>query len=110
MKEQTNYQIQSIEQLFQERLKTLAKYNSEMKHSAMISKSEKDEILLSADAMLKSINIKYEDLMKKETNHLEQHKARELLKRRESQKNLRTMLSLEDWTSMLRTYSPTNDQ
>lgn len=108
IKEQNNYQIQSIEHLFQERLKTLAKY--ETKGIAVTSTinnndNNKYEVVSMTDSVLKSLTTKYDDLMKREVSHIEQNKARELLKRRESHKNLLALLSLEDWESMLRSYN-----
>ncbi|KAJ1421709.1 hypothetical protein B484DRAFT_481104 [Ochromonadaceae sp. CCMP2298] len=99
-REQTNWQVESIQNLFEERLRALACDDAGVDKSSR-AREERDELTRAKD-LYRSITAKNSELLEKEKLNLQQKRARELLRRQDARKNLLAMLGVDKWQDMLR--------
>lgn len=99
IEKQVDWDIHSLQQLFQHRLSILQRSGSEIQHG--LSEDTKAD-RLSGEVLLKAIDQRHQKLLNKRKNTLQQRRSQDLLRRHESYKDLMAMLRIEDWQDLLR--------
>lgn len=100
MKEMNELQVQSLMHQFEDRLKLLSELD------AAESRDEKIDLIKLRESIIQVTNAKYSNLIERHRNTIQQHREREMLKRRELQKQLLSSISAGGWKELLRNYLP----
>jgi len=100
IKEISELQVQSLMHQFEDRLKLLSEID------AAESRDEKIDLIKLRETIIQATNAKYTHLIERHSNAIQQHREREMLKRRELQKQLLSSISSGGWKELLRNYLP----
>lgn len=100
MKEMNELQVQSLMHQFEDRLKLLSELD------AAESRDEKIDLIKLRESIIQVTNAKYSNLIERHRHTIQQHREREMLKRRELQKQLLSSISAGGWKELLRNYLP----
>jgi hypothetical protein len=100
MKEMSEMQVQSLMHQFEDRLGLLSELD------AAESRDEKIDLIKLRETIIQGTSAKYTNLIEIHRNKIQQHREREMLKRRELQKQLLSSISSGGWKELLRNYLP----
>lgn len=100
VKSMNELQVQSLIHQFEDRLKLMSELD------ATESRDEKIDLIKLRETIIQVTSANYTNLIERHRNTVQQHREKEMLKRRELQKQLLSSISAGGWKELLRNYLP----